>query len=99
MTHDYVNEHLAKRNGKRHASPLVCKDGTHFSIQASDGHYCSPKDRVGPYTSVEVVKLGKPIPTLGAWGKPNERYQGGLWGFLSVVLVNEEIERRGGLKC
>lgn len=33
---------------------IVCKDGTTLSVQASDGHYCSPRNNRGPWTAVEV---------------------------------------------
>jgi len=56
---DYVNEHLVnprtmrKRCG-RLCKPFRCKDGTIFSIQASEMHYCSPRRNFGPYGGVEV---------------------------------------------
>lgn len=93
---DYVNDHLKAHPG-RVRRPIVCKDGTRLSVQASEGHYCSPKDRVGPYSSVEVC-ADKYRPGLWkAFGHTNDRYSGGLWGWVSVDKVNAEIARRGGL--
>jgi hypothetical protein len=34
---------------------IICKDETRLSVQASDGHYCSPRiNGDGPYSEVEV---------------------------------------------
>ena len=33
---------------------VVCADGFEMSVQASRGHYCSPREDVGPYTTVEI---------------------------------------------
>lgn len=38
--------------------PLVCKDGTKLSVQASEYHYCEPKNNTGPWTAFET---GTPI--------------------------------------
>ena len=36
-------------------APIIkCKDGTTLSVQASEGHYCSPRTDTGPYSEVEV---------------------------------------------
>jgi len=34
--------------------PVVCKDGFEMSVQASENHYCSPRQDDGPWISVEV---------------------------------------------
>jgi len=34
--------------------PLVCKDGTKLSVQASEFHYCDPKNSTGPWTAFET---------------------------------------------
>lgn len=98
MTTDYANDWLAANRTDRHTvAAMVTKDGLRLSVQASEGHYCSPKDRVGPYSSVEVLAMSRhKLPTFG---KPSDTFDGGdrLWGWLPVATINAEIERRGGL--
>lgn len=36
------------------ADAIVCKDGTTLSVQASEGHYCEPRNNQGPWYAVEV---------------------------------------------
>ena len=55
----------------------ILHDGTILSIQASAGHYCAPRNNIGPYTAAEVhvvlgigpddwvhTKMGKRVPTM-----------------------------------
>lgn len=39
---------------KNNAPAIQCADGTHLSVQASENHYCEPRENTGPYTEVEV---------------------------------------------
>lgn len=91
MVHDFVHEHF-KRNplgsvegyayGVRPA--LHCKDGTVYSVQASNGHYCSPKTNLAErYTLVEVAAY---FPC----GRKSYR------NFVPVETVNNWIANHGG---
>ena len=51
MTIEELQEHLKSAN-KVGVTPL--SNGVELSVQASDNHYCSPRDNDGPWTSVEV---------------------------------------------
>ena len=61
-TFDRLQKHLANEiiktsTGLCHKPPtdlVKCADGTTLSVQASGGHYCTPRDNQGPYTTVEV---------------------------------------------
>jgi hypothetical protein len=37
-----------------HLPKVVCQDGFSMSVQASETHYCSPRDNIGPWDEVEV---------------------------------------------
>lgn len=49
-----VNELTKGYSHKPLAEHLQCADGTTLSVQASETHYCTPRDNFGPYTEVEV---------------------------------------------
>jgi len=86
---DYVGEHFAKPRPigmPSHLRPeIVCADGTRYSVQASDGHYCSPKTKDGPWTSFEVWPR---YPS----GKPAK-----IQGWVSRDTINRWIHRHGGI--
>ena len=70
---------------------IVCADGFDVSVQASDGHYCSPRLNVGPYSSVEVGYPSSPIPEM------DEYDAGGVFGHVPVEVVDAVLEQHGGI--
>ena len=61
-TFDRLQKHLANETIKTSTglyyklpTDLVkCADGTTLSVQASEHHYCTPRNNKGPYKKVEV---------------------------------------------
>lgn len=61
-TIDRLQKHLANEiieistglYRKPPSDSVKCADGTTLSVQASEYHYCTPRDNQGPYTTVEV---------------------------------------------
>ena len=67
-TFDRLQKHLATETidefGTTYKEPVdlvKCADGTTLSVQASEYHYCSPRDNEGPYTAVEVWLASTPV--------------------------------------
>ena len=75
---------------KPQCKPIVCKDGFRMSVQASAGHYCSPKNDTGPYVSVEVYSDGSE-PLLKA-------DDGGISGWTPAKVVMDVIVKHGGIR-
>jgi hypothetical protein len=70
-------------------------DGTILSIQASDGHYSTPRNNIGPYTAAEVhVVLG-----IGPddWGAYEDGEEGAYYGYVPIDLIEKFIADRGGI--
>lgn len=76
--------------------PVRCKDGTTLSVQASKGHYCTPKSDVGPYESKEVAYLedkdGKAIEAPEDWGMGSD----GVYGWVPCDKIEAFIAAHGG---
>jgi hypothetical protein len=85
---DYVGDHFAtapvSKTGCRPA--IYCKDGTLYSVQASDGHYCSPNDNTGPWTAFEVWGRNKDGRSISTYPK----------GWVKKDTINGWIHRHGG---
>lgn len=98
-----TNEMLRKTYEKTDGDYLIrhkiyCNDGFSISIQASQGHYCSPRKTFeGPYTEVELgfpnlfeslimpyIENGNDNPCLS------------VYAYVPVELVDEMIEKHGG---
>ena len=78
---------------------LKCHDGATVSVQASEFHYCTPRNDDGPYTHVEA---GFPSVTPPAsWAEYGDSLEPTLtadvYGYLPVALIHEFIDAHGGL--
>lgn len=86
---------------KNKAPRITAKNGVSLSVQASEDHYCSPRENKGPYYEVEV---GFPsIDPPDSW----ESYFDGCWdthdrkqsvyGYVPIDMVVDFINENGGL--
>jgi hypothetical protein len=81
---------------------LQCQDGFSMSVQASNGHYCRPReDNAEPYLEVEVGYPSEKVEEFwpyidGDPDDPDQDYQT-VYGYVPVDIVNAVIEKHGGL--
>lgn len=80
---------------------VVCKDGFTISIQASDYHYCTPRETFKPregktYSSVE---LGYPSmkDDLITFYAEDDDYTNTVYGWVPVDIVVKLLEKHGGI--
>lgn len=72
---------------------IVCKDGYELSVQASSGHYCTPrKDNASYYTRVEVGFPSEYDDLLGESVDDSEVY-----AFVPIENVAVLINKHGGM--
>jgi hypothetical protein len=81
-----------------HVPQVVCADGFRMSVQASELHYCIPRDSIGPYSAVEV---GYPSERVEAFmpyidGADSEATNT-VYGYVPLSIVADAIDAHGGL--
>ena len=77
---------------------VVCADGVSLSVQASEFHYCSPRDNAGPFVEVEVgFPSVKPPRSWKAYCEDWKRPTGTVYGYVPVALVARFIKAHGGV--
>lgn len=82
----------------RKCKHVKCADGATVSIQASEYHYCTPRDNDGPYTHIEA---GYPsVAPPDSWmefcedsNTPTET----VYGYMPVSCVAEFVAAHGGM--
>ena len=78
---------------------LRCADGFTMSVQASERHYCEPRNDHGPYTKLEVAfpstvePLLLPFQDSAGYKDPTED----VYGWVPTEVIDEVIEGHGGL--
>ena len=92
-------------NFKLPRKAIKLNDGSTISLQASEAHYCTPRNDDGPYTHIEVGyptdKTGKPIIMPESWQDYADSDGSSIcfiWGYVPVELVEQYIASCGGRK-
>lgn len=97
MIPTYVEDHIRAHRHDLIKPRIKLADGTDISVQASRGHYCSPReDYLGHYYEVEV---GFP-EDIAYFHEYAEMYKGeysGVAGWVPLDVVNAYIHERGGV--
>lgn len=83
---------------KQYMPKLHCKDGANVSVQASQYHYCTPREDKGPYTEVEAgFPSVTPPESWIEYAEDKDDLCGTVYAWLPVALVEEFISIHGGL--
>ena len=98
---------------RRFFERIVCADGFSVSVQASEFNYCSPRDSVGPWSSVECGFPTEEDPVLETYaespnaGTKREDYETGemvetgqvqtVYPYTPSQVVLGVIESHGGM--
>jgi hypothetical protein len=94
---EFNTPHMQER-GFRQVEPIVCADGLSMSVQASQTHYCAPRDSVGPWTTVEVGFPSQRVEELMEYAETPDTPTDTVYGNVPVAVVEAVIEKHGGLK-
>ena len=73
------------------------KSGFSVSIQASKANYSSPRDDVGPYTSVELGFPSAPEPLIAGYAEDPDCPTETVYGWVPVGLVKALVIKHNGL--
>lgn len=76
---------------------LVCADGFSMSVQASFGHYCTPRDNDGPWTEAEVGFPSSAEELLIPYAEDEEDPTETVYAYVPVSVIREVIRKHGGL--
>lgn len=103
-TEGKLQEHLASaklvfttRYTFRETLPrIICGDRTMLSVQASSGHYCSPRDNDGPWDSVEVGYPSRKLDGLMQWAEDADRPTDTVYGYVPLSTLAAVIDDCGG---
>lgn len=98
---DKVNEYL-KRTRKMEKwgvrPDMKCADGFSISVQASVYHYCSPRTMdADQYESVELGYPNMEDPIIADYAENPDDLTETVYKYVPIEVVNEVIEKHGGI--
>jgi hypothetical protein len=83
---------------KENRKCVIMADGHTMSIQASEFHYCTPRQDSGPYSTVEVgFPDFVPSAEFMEYAEDQHNAMGTVYGYLPIEVLEAEIETHGGL--
>lgn len=104
---DKINEFLKENSNIEH-HPVIgecprptkrveCSDGFSISVQANEYTYCEPRINKGwPYTKVELGFPSELDPLIEDFSEcPGELET--VYGYVPIEIVNELIDKHGGI--
>lgn len=78
---------------------IVCANGFSMSVQASGGHYCSPRvTGLGFYNSYEIGFPSDPEPLLEPFAENPDNLLGTVYGWVPAAIIAEIVAKHGGIK-
>jgi hypothetical protein len=76
---------------------IVCGDGLRLSVQASDTHYCEPREIYGPYSAVEIGFPSEVVPEIMEWAETPVTPTKTVYGWVPVEVLDAVIAAHGGI--
>ena len=77
---------------------IECADGFTMSVQASEGHYCSPRiTGLGFYNSYEVGYPSEAEPLLMPYVEDASRPTSTVYGYVPAHVIADVIAKHGGI--
>lgn len=76
---------------------ISCKDGFKVSVQASNTHYCEPRDDNGPWSKVECGFPTEAVPCWLEYAADKDRPTDTVYGYVPILLVVEALDSHGGI--
>lgn len=89
-----INEYL--ESSPIPAPRIRCRDGFTMSVQASEFHYCTPRNNTGPWVCVEVGFPSQKEDLLMEYAEDPDHPTETVYGYVPVEIVIEIIEKHGG---
>lgn len=68
-----------------------------LSIQASETHYCSPRDNAGPWLCVEVGFPNEVVEELLPYAQDADTPTDTVYGWVPIEILDKLIEENGGV--
>jgi hypothetical protein len=85
------------KEGRMKYKRIECTDGFSMSVQAGAGHYCDPRDDIGPYTHVECGFPSEYEEMIIAYAEARHEPTRTVYGWVPVNTVTTVIAKHGGM--
>lgn len=97
FTVESLRKRIYRKSRYENVRRITCKDGFSVSIQASEGHYCSPRDSYPDWTTVEMGFPSQAIPEFLEWSESGDADETQtVWGYVPIEKIVALLNSHGG---
>ena len=94
---EYIKEQQ-RLTGKTVVPTIQCKDGFTVSCQASEYHYCTPRESGAEWVCIELGFPNQtPTSEVCNYAENGEDFLDTVYGYVPVHLVDAMLEEHGGI--
>jgi hypothetical protein len=94
---EFLQKTFIEKNGCVCRPRIICNDGFDMSVQASYGHYCSPRINTYIYNSVEIGFPNQEEPLIFSFAEDKEDYMGTVYGWTPCDIAQKVIDKHNGI--
>ena len=80
----------------RQIPPVLCRDGFKVSIQASESHYCYPRDSTGPWQEFELGFPSEADELIALHAEDPDNPTETVYPYVPVSIVEQLLDKHGG---
>ena len=105
----FLQQHVKSGTGRTYwdgsgtrtpAKAIFCASGFRFSVQASETHYCIPRNNdpgASGYTAFEVGFPSAPIDAMMPYAENPDAPTETVYGYVPLEIIIDVIQAQGGL--
>jgi len=87
-----------KRVSQYRVEAIECSDGFKVSIQASECHYCKPRDNTGPYHMFELGYPSQQDDLILRYAEEPSSPTETVYAYVPVEIIDAMLAKHGGIK-
>ena len=87
---------LTNGNSLNQVPRLECNDGFNMSVQASEHHYCYPRENNVIWTEVEIGFISDYEETLMSYCENIDKPLETVYSFVPIEIAQQVIDNHGG---
>lgn len=76
---------------------IYCNDGFNFSVQGSDGHYCSPRKNDKEFSAMEIGFPSEVEELILEFAEDRDNPTETVYGWVDNTIIQQVIDKHGGI--
>ena len=94
---EFISKTFIVEHGMIFRPRIICNDGFSMSVQASSGHYCTPRKTQEIYTSCEIGFPSEEESLINDYAETKFNWTDTIYPCVPIDTIQKIIEKHGGI--